>query len=65
MIQRRQIALATMVGYGVGVVTVYRVTGRYAALRPAARTFLAVGWPGIVAGVGLAYLAHVIREGLS
>lgn len=60
--KRRQIAVAAGIVYGAGVVAGYRVTGLNGVLTRPVRAVMAAGWPGIVAGVGIAYLIQVIGD---
>lgn len=59
---KRQMAVSAATVYGVGVVAGYRVTGLNGVLSRPVRAVMAAGWPGIVAGVGIALIIQVIGD---
>lgn len=58
---RKTVVGAAMV-YGAGVGCMYRGTRSYGVLSRPVCAFLAVGWPGIVAGVAIAYVIQKIGD---
>lgn len=60
---RRHVAAAgAIVTHAVGAVWVWRRLGAYGVLTRPVLAFMAVGWPGIAAGVAVTYVVHTARK---
>ena len=62
MAQHRVVTVGAAVTYAVGAVWVWRRLGRYGVLSRPVLAFMAAGWPGIAAGVGVTFVVHAITS---
>jgi hypothetical protein len=61
-VTRLTVATAGLTAYAVGVVWVWRRLGSYGVLSRPVLGFMAVGWPGIAAGVGVTYAVQAVAN---